>query len=130
MRLVLDTNVLIARGACAELVEHCVLNHTLVTSDFILSELRGKLITKFSFSLEEVDEAVVLLESQMEIVTPTILAQPVCRDAEDDQILATAMAGQAACIVTGDKDLLVLQRHEDVAIVSPKEFADFEAKLI
>ncbi len=44
MKVVLDTNVLIAalisRGACADLLEHCVLRHTIVSSDVILSELR------------------------------------------------------------------------------------------
>jgi len=39
MRLVLDTNVLIAalisRGACAELLEHCALHHAIVASEVI-----------------------------------------------------------------------------------------------
>ena len=45
---------------------------------------------------------------------------------DDDQILATAVAAKAACIVTGDKDLLVLQRYLGIEILSPSEFADFE----
>lgn len=40
MKLVLDTNVLIAaliaRGICADLLEHCVLSHTIVVSEFRL----------------------------------------------------------------------------------------------
>ena len=47
MKIVLDTNVLIAaliaRGVCHELLEHCVLRHTLFTSDFILNETHEKL---------------------------------------------------------------------------------------
>ncbi|MDA1049150.1 MAG: putative toxin-antitoxin system toxin component, PIN family [Planctomycetota bacterium] len=130
MRIVLDTNVLIAaliaRGVCAELLEHCVSTHTMVTSDFILGELRGHLIGKFKYSDQDASDAIALLESQMEIVTPVSLEQPVCRDPDDDQILATAIAGQAACIVTGDKDLLVLRRFKSVEIVSPSDFAEFE----
>jgi len=42
MRVVLDTNVLIAafiaRGICSAVLEHCVRQHTLVTSDFILNQ--------------------------------------------------------------------------------------------
>ena len=64
----------------------------------------------------------------MELVTPTSLDQPVCRDPEDDQILGTAIAAQAQCIVTGDKDLLVLQQYEGIQIVSPNDFSDFETK--
>lgn len=50
MRLVLDTNVLLAaylsRGHCHELVEHCARQQTLVTSAFILNEFREKLVGK------------------------------------------------------------------------------------
>jgi putative PIN family toxin of toxin-antitoxin system len=132
MKLVLDTNVLIAaliaRGVCADLLEHCVLSHTIVASDFILKELRAHLLGKFKYTDQEADEAIGLLESQVEVVTPKPLDQPVCRDPDDDQILATAVAAQAECIVTGDKDLLVLHRYEGIEIVSPSDFADLETK--
>ncbi len=132
MKLVLDTNVLIAaliaRGVCADLLEHCVLSHTIVASDFILNELRGHLLGKFKYTDQETHEAIALLESQVEIVTPKSLDQPVCRDPDDDQILATALAAQAECIVSGDKDLLVLHSYQDIEIVSPSDFADFETK--
>ena len=134
MRLVLDTNVLIAaliaRGVCADLLEHCVLNHALVTSEFIIDELREHLIGKFGYSVEDADEAIVLIESQMERVIPVKLERPVCRDADDDQVLATAVSGQVQCIVTGDKDLLVLRRYADIEIVNPAGFADFEVTQI
>ena len=133
MRLVLDTNVLIAaliaRGACADLLEHCVLSHTIVASDFIFNELRDHLVDKFKYTDQEADDAIALFESQMEIVMPKSIDQPVCRDPDDDQILGTAVAGQAECIVTGDKDLLVLQQYEGIQIVSPSDFSDFETNI-
>ena len=47
MRLVFDTNVLVAAvvasGVCRDLVEYCTEHHQLVTSSFILRELREKL---------------------------------------------------------------------------------------
>ena len=80
MKLVLDTNVLIAaliaRGMCADLLAHCVLSHTIVSSDVILDELRGHLAGKFKYTVEEVEEAASLLQSQMEMVTPATLKQP------------------------------------------------------
>lgn len=130
MRIVLDTNVLIsaliARGVCADLLEHCAMSHVLVTSDFIMGELREHLVGKFKYTTMEADEAVALLGSQMEHVTPATLEGSVCRDADDDQILGTAIAGLARCIITGDKDLLVLRRYADIEIVGPAEFVDFE----
>jgi len=132
MKIVLDTNVLIAalvaQGVCAEVLEHCVLRHTLLSSDPILAELREQLAKKFKYGAEEVDEAAGLLRSQMEIVNPVEINHPVCRDPDDDMVLATALAAKADCIVTGDKDLLVLQRYEKVEILSPSEFATFEAR--
>lgn len=130
MRVVLDTNVLIAafiaRGACHELLEHCALHHSLVTSEFILAELKEKLTEKFKFPTERADEVDALLRSRMEIVEPTSLDSPVCRDPDDDNILATAAAGNCECIITGDKDMLVLEQFASIVIVSPTEFPDRE----
>ena len=47
---------------------------------------------------------------------------------DDDAILGTAVAGNADCIVTGDSDLLVLDRFRDVDIISPSEFAGYEVE--
>jgi len=58
VRILLDTNVLIAaliaRGVCHQLLEHCVRNHELVTSEFILNEVREKLVEKFNYSAQVV----------------------------------------------------------------------------
>jgi putative PIN family toxin of toxin-antitoxin system len=43
--------------------------------------------------------------------------QPICRDPNDDQVLACAKAARADLIVSGDKDLLVLQNYGLIQIV-------------
>ena len=130
MRIVIDTNVLISsfigRGTSHKVLEHCIGNHDVVTSQFILDELREKLTGKFKYTSEIADEAIELLKSRMEVVTPAPLASPVCRDADDDNVLATALAGRCDLIITGDKDLLVLQRMNDIKIVNPATFAQTE----
>jgi len=130
VRIVPDTNVLIAslisRGFCHELMEHCFLNHTLITSEFILGEVKEKLVEKFKYATETAEEAVALFRSQMQVVTPVTLSSPVSRDADDDNILATAVAGNCDCIITGDKDLLVLKQFEGMKILNPREFSDQE----
>jgi len=132
MRLVLDTNVLIAafiaKGICADLLEHCIRRHTVVTSDFIPSEFRETMLGKFKFTGEETEDALKLLVPRMVAVEPASLESPVCRDADDDLILATALAGQCDCIVTGDKDLLVLERYRMIEIVSPLDFSEYEVR--
>ncbi len=132
MRVVLDTNVLIAafitRGACSTLLEHCFNQHELITSDFILNEFRDKLTQKFNFNKQDIEEAIQLLQSKMEIVVPSTLEVPVFRDPDDDQILGTALAGHVTSIVTGDKDLLVIKKLEQIEIFQPSDFAEFEAR--
>ncbi len=131
MRLVLDTNVLIAafisHGVCNELLEHCVLTHEVVLSEFILRELKEKLTGKFKFTVREAKAAVQLVKSRTIIVPISPLAEAVSRDPDDDAIIATAIAGQCACIITGDKDLLDLGTVSGIHVVSPNSFWQFES---
>ena len=45
-------------------------------------------------------------------------------DADDDHVIAAAVAANADLIVSGDKDLLVLGRFDSIPILSPKEAAE------
>ena len=130
MKIVLDTNVLIAaliaHGVCHELLEHCVLRHTLFTSDFILGETQEKLIEKFGYSAGLAAEAVSVLRSGMVVITPSKLESQVCRDPDDDNVLAAAVSANCDCIITGDKDLLVLKAYEGIDIFSPRGFLNNE----
>jgi putative PIN family toxin of toxin-antitoxin system len=133
VKIVLDTNVLIAalisRGVCHEVLEHCVMRHVLFTSEFILEETQEKLIEKFDYSAELADEAVSVLRSRMKVVPASRLESLVCRDPDDDNILAAAVSGECNCIITGDKDLLVLKQYEDVEIFSPRDVLENESSV-
>jgi len=62
----------------------------------------------------------------MKVVIPSKLEGQICRDLDDDNILAAAVSGNCDCIVTGDEDLLVLKRFEGVDIFTPRNFLDHE----
>ncbi len=132
MRLVLDANVLIAafvaRGVCAELLEYCVREHEPVTSGAVLEEVRRNLVEKVKVSAAQADQTVRLLRTRLEVVEPVALGHPVCRDPDDDVVLGTAMAGRCDAIVTGDRDLLDLVTHREIAIVSPRGFWSYESQ--
>ena len=132
MRLVLDANVLIAafvaRGVCAELLEHCVREHEPVTSEAVLEEVRRNLVAKIKVTGAQADQTVRLLRTRFEVVEPVALEHPVYRDPDDDVVLGTAIAGRCVAIVTGDRDLLDLVTHREIKVVSPRGFWSFESQ--
>ena len=135
MRVVIDTNVLVSaeissRGASNRLLLRLLVNHEVVLSDAILDELSEILREKFGYDRTSVAEVIAGLLLGAAIVEPVTFEEQVCRDPDDDAILGTAVAANADCIVTGDSDLLVLERFRDVDIVAPSEFARYEAELL
>jgi len=132
MRVLFDTNVLISafitHGTCSDLLEHCIRQHQIVVSEFILDEVRGNLRRKFKFPESDVQETLEILHSVAEIVIPEPLKIPVCRDADDDIVLATAIMGQVACVISGDKDLTDLETFQGIPILKPAQFSAFEAQ--
>ena len=125
MRLVFDTNVLFAahitRGTCATLYQESLIAATLLTSDHILDELEEKLVTKASMEPDVAARTRAEIAQDCSIVAFQALVQPLCRDRDDDAILATAVAARADLLVTGDKDLLVLGSYNEIPIVTPAE---------
>ena len=49
------------------------------------------------------------------------MPQPVCRDPDDDEVLALAIAAHVDLIVSGDNDLLSLASFEGIPIIAPAE---------
>jgi putative PIN family toxin of toxin-antitoxin system len=47
---------------------------------------------------------------------------PICRDPNDDHVIATALAVNADLIVTGDKDLLALSQYQSIRILTARAF--------
>ena len=124
MRLVLDTNVLIAaiaaNGLCRDLVRVRLRPHIVITSEPLLTELRRTLRAKFRIAPDEL-RLLALLRERSEVVKPASLDKRICRDPDDDIVLATAIAGRADLIVTGDDDLLVLKSFSGIHILSPRQ---------
>lgn len=130
MKIFLDTNVLIAsfvsNGLCHELLEHCVLNRHLYTSEFVLDEFKEKLEIKFKVSSDVAADAVDLIREQAEITDEATLDGVISRDPDDDHILAAATKAECELIITGDKDLLVFLQYEGIPIITRREFFDAE----
>ena len=132
MKLLLDTNVLVAalvaRGTCSDLLEHCVRQHVVVSSQSLLNELREVLERKFRQRAIDVSAALQLFGETLTLVTPDTLDPPVCRDHDDDVVLATALAGECAAIITGDEDLLILNPFRGIQVLTPLAFWKWESE--
>lgn len=127
MRLVLDTNILIAAlvadGLCRDLVRRRLENHILISSQLLLGELRDKLEEKFKVRAKDVPFLGAYAE-RVGIMRPVVLPRNACRDRDDVAVLATAVAGKADCIITGDEDLLVLEEYDGISILTPRQWLE------
>jgi putative PIN family toxin of toxin-antitoxin system len=134
-RAVLDTTVLvsallkpIAGGACYDLIQLAEDEaFELFLSPDILEETVRVLLTRvrirrrYAYS----DDDVAAFCWRLTDIAMIIRAAPavqVARDPNDDMILACAIAASADYLITRDKDLLILDKHEGIAILTPEAF--------
>lgn len=126
MRVCLDTNVLVAafatRGLCTDILRECLSEHALVIGEFHLEELRRVLRKKLRLSDDRVEAAVAVFDDIDIVPRPEAALSISIRDPDDKWILATAVAGNAEILVTGDDDLLSVAADCPISIVTPRAF--------
>jgi uncharacterized protein len=128
MRAVFDTNVFIAAfvasGICAKILLKARRGRVqLIGSPYIFKEFEQVLIKKISVTKKEARDASRLIAEDTHVmVDPAETVTGICRDPDDDAILACALAGEADYLVTGNADLLALKSFEGTQILSPRNF--------
>jgi putative PIN family toxin of toxin-antitoxin system len=141
LRLVLDTNVVVAgllwNGPPRRLLQAAINGEAdLFSSAVLLDELAHTLgYSKFTKRIESFGTSIAALVAQytalVSLVAPASVPRVVAGDADDDHVIAAAVAARAELIVTGDrKHLLPIGTHQGVAIVTAREVVDrLEARL-
>jgi len=128
VKIVLDANVVIAafaaRGLCESILELCFHSHDLLLCEDLLDEILRNLHQKINLPGGIVEDIGKLLRENASIVSPIPLAADICRDPDDVKILGLAIAAHADCIVTGDKDLLILEKFQGIPILTPRSFSN------
>jgi len=99
---------------------------TFISSPALLAELaeaiaRPKFDTILARSNTSRERSLIEVRELTEVIAPPPLAEPVCRDPDDDAVLALGVAAHVDFIVSGDKDLLTLKNFQGIAVVTPAE---------
>lgn len=130
-RFVLDTNLIISAALLEKSIAYqafakALLNGSLLVSDDLQEEVSQVILRpKFDRYISEEKRLRFLAQFLSLAESVTILEKiDVCRDPKDNMILELAVSGKANCIVTGDKDLLVLNPFRDIMILLPRTFLD------
>ena len=128
MRVFLDTNVLVSafatRGLCADLFRHILAEHNLITGEVIILDLRRVLRDKMNVPAAMI-AAVELALRDHEVVPRPAKPHPLpIRDSADRWVLASAVAGKADVLVTGDSDVLDVAARAPLTIMDPRGFWD------
>lgn len=126
MRVFLDTNVLVsaftARGLSADVFRLVLQEHDLFTGEINVTELRRVLSKKMKAPADLIAEAESLLREHNVVPKPKRRGEHRVRDADDEWVLASALAAEADILITGDADLLSLGPAAPLPIVSPRGF--------
>ena len=127
IKAVLDTNILISslfwKGAPYEIVQKGIGGaFIIILSPEIIRETEDKLKNKFKFSVENTNAFLEVVALNSFIVEPMIKLRIVKADSTDDKIIECAVAGNVDYIVSGDKHLLNIKKHEQINIITPSKF--------
>ena len=119
MRIVVDTNIVVSAflwGGAPQRLLSIALAHerVLISSEPLLKELETTLnkpkLEKFLLAGNlDVANIIERFKALVSIVDPIYIPSDVVRDKDDNVVIGTAITGKANFIVTGDKDLLVLE---------------------
>lgn len=131
---VFDTNTLVSAGILRKSVSNealakAVRSGKIVNSKACFDEFIEVILRKkFDKYFESTSERLEFID---EIEFRSIFFEPMdsitdCRDPKDNKFFELAVAANAACIITGDDDLLILNPFRNIPIVNSTTFLNLE----
>lgn len=129
IKVVIDTNIFIS-GTLWKGQPHKVLNLwsqgflRLVVTHEIVAEYEAVFNRLLNHQPELVSEIIKTVKIHAEYVQPITIPKNTCRDPNDEMFLAAALSSKTNYIISGDKDLLILNRVLDLNILSTRQFLE------
>ena len=129
MRVMVDTNILFSaiifpKGQAANAFTHCLLNHELVISTYVINELKQVIMRKKPELIPHIDAFLEKLSFELAYTPDNIEAGLFSiRDPKDYPVLYTAIIENVDVLISGDKDF----KDTDVThpeILTPQEFLE------
>lgn len=129
-RFVIDTNVIISavlqpRSNPYFAIKKAQILGLILVSPLTWAELEIVIFrSKFDryISVQDRQEFLLDLSRVVEFILETQFITNACRDVKDNKYLELAVNGKAELIITGDKDLLVLNPFQSISIITVEEF--------
>jgi putative PIN family toxin of toxin-antitoxin system len=134
MRIVLDTNVLVAGllspfGPCGEIVRMVSSGEVTLCFDAIILAEYSEVLYRSKFGFDKDKVAAVL--DHIEHRGHTVASSPLHHslpDPDDEPFLKVAIAGKAVCLVTGNASHFPAKLCQGRKVLSPGEFLTFYKK--
>ncbi len=129
MKIVVDTNVIISGvffGGAPEQVLKAIVSSKVTacaTTDIIdeYVEIIDEMISRKQGKINR--NILMPLINSIEMIEPKTHIE-ISRDPDDDKFIECAKDADALYIVSGDKDLLVIENYEGIQIITAKGFCD------
>lgn len=132
IRTLLDTNVVVSAflwgGTPQQIIDHITTGKgTLLSSEPLIVELRRTLtklkLQPYILARGTTPTAIVQQYTKLvQLAEPAKISPDTIRDPDDVIVLAAAVGGKATHIISGDKDLLTVERYDEIIILKPGDF--------
>ncbi len=134
LKALLETTILVSaflapKGLAAQLLDQARRGAIILfLCETILAETQDTLLQeehireRYQYPDHAVYEFIAGLRAVVQVVPEPPVLTGVCRDPNDDYVIACALAARVSYLVTRDKDLLALGSYQSIAMIRPEEF--------